>query len=73
MPLPATGHPRDEDKSKSLLTNSEEVSDRHIWSEIRYLDPARSSQNNGGPSVVPVIVHLLTWGIVLAALLSLVI
>jgi len=71
MPPLANGHPYDDDKPKSLLTGGDEISDQHVWSEIRYLDPAQNSQNNCGAVLVPVIAVLLTWTIALAALLSL--
>jgi len=73
MPLLATGHPHDEDRSRHLVTDDDEISGRQVWPEIRYLDSARSRQNKGEPVAVPVIAHVLTWTIVLAALLSLVI
>ena len=73
MPPLANGHPHDDDKPKSLLTDGDEISDEHVRAEIRYLDPARNSQNNGRAVLVHVIALLLTWTIVLAALLSLVV
>jgi len=70
MPPLANGHPHDDDKPKSLLVDGDEISDQHIWTAIRYLDPARDSQNNGRPVSVTVIAVLLTWIVVLAVLLN---
>jgi hypothetical protein len=70
MPPLANGHPHDGAKPKSLLADDDEISDQHIWTAIRYLDPARDSQNNGRPVIVPVIAVLLTWIVVLAVLLN---
>lgn len=52
------------------LTQQEDggISDRHVWSAIRYLDPERNCQNGDRPIVVPVVVCLIIWFIFLTAL-----
>ena len=69
----ARGHHYDYCKTNPFLTSGNgEISDQHISSAIRYLDPERTCQNGGGGSIlVPVTAVLLTWTVVLVTLLSL--
>ena len=70
MSFLAPEHHRDDDNPQSLLRDDDEISNQHIWPEIRYLDPARNCPNHGRPVVVPIVALLLTWTILFAALIS---
>jgi hypothetical protein len=44
------------------------LSDRRVWSTIRYLDPEPGNQNASGPFLIPLIACLAIWLIFFAAL-----
>src|SRR5262249_35142156 len=71
--LLATEQSHDDDNTRSLLTDGDESSDQHVWSDIRYLDPTRRLQNNSRAVLVSVIALFIEWTVILAVLLSLVV
>ena len=56
---------------RSPRHDDEELSDQHVRSAIRYLDPKRNCQNAGRPVLVPVVVFLVFWMIFLLAMYDL--
>lgn len=52
----------DEEFMITTIQDDDDVSDQHVWSAIRYLDPDRKRRESDCPLIVAVIVVSIIWG-----------